>query len=231
MRPSNRPSKSRPEISEPANQLSVYSPASYIRSLWGKDLLEDCPFSDDELDELERLGEILVYVPARRSIRELCELFQFKSNVDFENDRLIRSVMTGEDQWFVASRQAIPELLYTSAHAAGRVYEDEGLKGMDVRRYVAFAATYRKIVGELPDKGYWTFLHSGSYDRSGISILGFDRNGVLNHHGWMKNFRAKFVGSRYVVLSPRIDRSQEALKLTRAYRGRNGIDGLESTSD
>jgi hypothetical protein len=208
--------------------LGVYSPVSYIESLWPAGTLAKCPFSDEELAELDSLQEILVYLPGRESMQELCKRFSIRSNIDFRHEHLIRCVMTSEDQWFIAARQPVPELLYMTAHHAKRIYEDEGLYGMDLRRYLAFVGTYQAITGSYPDQQYWTFLLSGSYDRSGVSIVGFDHRGILNHHGWMKNFRAKFVGSRYIVLPPRVDRSAPSLLLKRAYRGRTEPSGLES---
>jgi hypothetical protein len=189
-----------------------------------------CPFTEAEVRDLPRTGEMLVYVPAKLTANELCRAFGLVSNVDFDADRLIRYAMTSEDHWFVASSSKTPELMYRSAVAARRVYEDEGLHGMDVRRYLAFAATYRLRFGSLPDPMYWTFLHSGSYDRSGISIIGFDAHGVLSHHGWMKDFKAKFVGSRYVVLAPRLEVNRETMSLPRAYRG-GGRAGREADMD
>ena len=121
-------------------------------------------------------------------------------------------------------------MMYRSAVAAKRAFEDDGLHGMDVRRWLAFAATYRLRFSKLPDQCYWTFLLSGSYDRSGVSIIGFDANGTVSHHGWMKDFKAKFVGSRYVVLPPRIEVTTETESLPRAYRGA-GRSGREADMD
>lgn len=186
-----------------------------------------CPFTLPELAEMERRGEMAVYVPAGISAAEMCRLWGITSNVDFEADRLIRYAMVDEDHWFVTAASTHPELLNLSAVAAKRQYEDDGLHGLDVRRYLAFVATYRAASDVVPDRAYWTFLHSGSYDRSGISIIGFDVHGVLSHHGWMKNFRAKFVGSRYAALAPRVEITRETAALPRAYR-RGGSDGHEA---
>ena len=199
------------------------------RQLYGIEPIP-CPFTPAEVVDLERTGEMLVYVPARLTAAEMCRTFGFACNVDFEADRLIRYAMVSESHWFVASASKTPELMYRSGVAARRVYEDEGLHGMDVRRYLAFAATYRLRYGVLPDQVYWTFLHAGAYDRSGISIIGFDAHGVLSHHGWMKDFKAKFVGSRYVVLAPRLEVTPETMDLPRAHRG-GGRAGREADMD
>ncbi|MEO0813605.1 MAG: hypothetical protein AAFY60_12135, partial [Myxococcota bacterium] len=165
------------------------------------------------------------------SAAEMCERFGIQANVDFENERMIRSIMVKEDQWFLTSAKATPELINQSGVKARRVYEDEGLHGLDLRRYLAFAATYRHYNGTLPDQTYWTFLLSGSYDRSGVSVVGFDKHGALSHHGWMKNFRAKFCGSRYAVIAPRIELTPETVDLPRARRGDRARVGQEAGLD
>jgi len=203
----------------------------YVKKLYGSVAASPCPFTKEEIAELEKTNELLVYLPADLSIQELAERFGIKTNVDFDNEKMIRNVMTFEDQWFVTSASKTPELLYTSGQNALRIYEDEGLKGMDFRRYLAFTATFKDKFGNFPDDTYWTFLLSGSYDRSGVSIIGFDRNNVLSHHAWMKDFKAKFAGSRYVVLAPRIEITPATQKLRRAYRGSNEVSGREAATD
>jgi hypothetical protein len=222
-----QPSQSAEPLPNGAEQREDH--VALARQLYGVEP-SPCPFTPDELLDLGRTGELAVYVPARLTAAEMCRRFGFAANVDFDADRLIRYAMTAEDHWFVASSSKTPELMYRSAVAARRVYEDEGLHGMDVRRYLAFCATYRLRFGVLPDQIYWTFLHSGTYDRSGISIIGFDAHGVLNHHGWMKDFKAKFVGSRYIVLAPRLEVTSETASLPRAYRG-GGRAGREADMD
>jgi len=208
----------------------VLGPMECVHALYGQAPRTKCPFTDDELAELARTNEILVYVPAGIGATEMCRRWGFRSNCDFDADRLIRYAMPNEDHWFLASASKTPELIYKSAVAAKRTYEEDGLHGMDVRRYLAFAATFRFLYGNLPDQVYWTFLLAGSYDRSGISIIGFDAYGMINHHGWMKDFKAKFVGSRYSVLAPRIEVVHETAVVPRSYRG-GGRSGREADMD
>jgi hypothetical protein len=202
-----------------------------LRALYGNIKIAPCPFTQREVSELEERNELLIYLPAGLQMKEMCSRWEIQSNVDFDNEKMIRNVMTNEDHWFVTSASKTPELIYHSAQAAKRFYEDDGLHGMDFRRYLAFAATFRLRFDALPDKAYWTFLLSGSYDRSGISVVGFDVHGILNHHGWMKNFKAKFVGTRYVVLAPRIEVTKETESLPRAYRGDRSLRGQEAAMD
>ncbi len=193
----------------------------YVERLYGKKDFASCPFTENEIVELEETKELLVYLPANHSMKELCDLFGIKTNVNFENERMIKNVMVNEDQWFITSENKTPELLYKNAKEAQFIYENKELYGMDFRRYLAFAGTFKDKFNEFPDKSYWAFLISGSYDRSGISIVGFDSHGILSHHGWMRDFKAKFCGSRYIVLSPRIEILPETEKLERTYRGKN----------
>jgi hypothetical protein len=46
----------------------------------------------------------------------------------------------------------------------------------------------------------------------------------------MKNFKAKFVGSRYCVLAPRLEITDDTASLPRAYRG-GGRSGREADMD
>ena len=203
----------------------------YVKKLYGSVAASPCPFTKEEIAELEKTKELLVYLPAGLSMEELRERFGIKTNINFENEKMIRNVMTNDNQWFITSASKTPELIYMSGQNALRIYEDEGLHGMDFRRYLAFAATFKDRFGNFPDQTYWTFLLSGNYDRSGVSIVGFDRNNVLSHHAWMKDFKAKFAGSRYVVLAPRIEITSETQKLRRAYRGSKKIEGKEAATD
>ena len=202
-----------------------------ITALYGNIDVAPCPFTATECRELEERGEMLVYVPAGIKPAEMCKRWGIRANIDFENEKMIRTVMMSEDHWFVTSKSKTPEMIYQSAQFAKRIYEDDGLHGMDLRRYLAFAATFRARFDVLPDRLYWVFLHSGSYDRSGISVVGFDAHGVLNHHGWMKNFKAKFAGSRYICLAPRIEVTLDTEALPRAYRARPGWQGQEAGVD
>lgn len=201
------------------------------RALYGDIPLAPCPFTDDEVAELEATHELLVYLPRDLSASDLATRFGFEANIDFANEKMIRSVMVTEDQWFVTSASKTPELMYQSGQTAQRVYEDIGLHGLDLRRYLAFCATFRQRFGDIPDKTYWSFLLSGSYDRSGVSIIGFDKHGVLSHHGWMKTFKAKFCGSRYAVIAPRIEITEETRSLPRARRGSKTRAGREADLD
>lgn len=213
------------------NSNQVDQIKDYVQHLYGDIPVAPCTFTDREIEELDSHNELLVYLPAQLSMKQLCEQLGIKANVDFDNETMIKNSMVSEDQWFITSASKTPELIYKTGVAAKRTYEDEGLHGMDFRRYLAFAATFKYKFGVFPDQTYWTFLLSGSYDRSGVSIIGFDSANVLNHHGWMRNFKAKFLGSRYIVIAPRVEVVPETVNLTRAYRGKRGSAGKEADSE
>jgi len=190
----------------------------YVKNLYGTQDFFPCLFTEQEITELGKTDELLVYLPANISMAELCDRFKIKTNINFENETLIRNVMTNENQWFIADGSEFPELINKSGRYAKRIYENQGLFGMDFRRYLAFVGTFQNKFGKFPDQQYWTYLLSGSYDRSGTSIIGFDKNKILSHHGWIDDFKKQFVGSRYVVIPPRIEINSETEKLKRAYR-------------
>ncbi|MEM9213190.1 MAG: hypothetical protein AAGD25_02490 [Cyanobacteria bacterium P01_F01_bin.150] len=205
--------------------------SAVLPTLYDDHEVAPCPFTTSEIEELKSTGEMLVYLPRKLQIKEMCDRWDIKTNFDPEQERMIRSVMVTEDQWFITSASPTPELLNQSAKRASRIYEDEGLYGLDIRRYIAFCAHYRFHYDCWPDQTYWTFLLSGSYDRSGVSIVGFDKHGVLSHHGWMRNFRAKFCGSRYIVIAPRIELTPETEHLSRARRHDNRLINQEASLD
>ncbi|MEI2582539.1 hypothetical protein [Scytonema sp. PRP1] len=211
----------------PSNQKQEL--ASYVKSLYGDIAISECPFTEEEIGELSKTNELLIYLPAKLTMQQLCDRFGIKANVNFENETMIRNTMVSEDQWFIASNSKTPELINETGLFSKRVYEDEGLHGMDLRRYLAFAATFKYYFDEFPDQTYWCFLLSGSYDRSGVSVVGFDAKGVLSHHGWMKNFKAKYCGSRYIVIAPRIEILRSTKSLKRARRGNGSAEGKEAS--
>src|SRR4028118_129453 len=112
------------------SNLNEASISDYVHNLYGDISISACPFSEMELAELDLHNELLVYLPAKLSMSELCKRFGIKANVNFENETMIKNVMVNEDQWFITSAQKTPELIYQTGVSAKRTYEDEGLHGM-----------------------------------------------------------------------------------------------------
>ena len=90
----------------------------------------DCPFTNNEIIELQSTNELLIYLPADWTMKQLCEHFKIESNINFDNEKLISNVMVKEDQWFIVSNSSHPEMLYEHATKARIVYDEEGLWGM-----------------------------------------------------------------------------------------------------
>lgn len=194
--------------------------------------VKPCPFTPAEIAELEETNEMLFYVPQEISVGRMLEIGKWECGFNWEVDHgMIASPLTEESYWLVTSASPIPEMLGQSGQKIARVYEDEGLDGMDFRRYVAFLLTYQHLFDETPDFRQWTLLVAGHYDRSGISLVGFDKFGHFGHHGWMKNFKAKMSGGRYVAFSPRKHITPETETLRRCYRGEKSKVGHEADVD
>lgn len=182
--------------------------------------VKPCPFTQAEIDELETSNEMLIYVPQEISEAQMIETGKLNTNFRWEVEQnMIKSPMTDESHWLVCSASPIPEMLGQSTQAIARVYDEEGLDGMDFRRYLAFVLSYRHLTNEYPDYRQWCLLVGGHYDRSGISLVGFDKYGNFGHHGWMKNFKAKMSGGRYVAFAPRKHINAETERLERPRRG------------
>lgn len=205
-----------------------------VHSIYGTTeiFVKPCPFTQDEIDELEATNEMLIYVPQEISEGHMIEAGKFVCGFNWEVDKgMIRSPMTDESHWLVCSASPIPEMMGQSTQTISRVYEDEGLDGMDFRRYLAFILTYHHLHNEYPDFRQWTLLVGGNYDRSGISLVGFDKYGHFGHHGWMKNFKAKMAGGRYVAFPPRKHITPETSQIPRARRGMRDKVGHDAGTD
>jgi hypothetical protein len=194
--------------------------------------VKPCPFTQAEIDELEMTNEMLIYIPQEISEAQMIELGKFNTNFNWAVEQnMIKSPMTDESNWLICSASPIPEMMGHSTQNISRVYGEEGLDGMDFRRYLAFLLTYRHLTDEYPDFRQWSLLVGGHYDRSGISLVGFDRYGTFCHHGWMKNFKAKMAGGRYVVFAPRKHITRDTAKLARPRRGVRDKVGHEAGID
>ncbi len=73
--------------------------------------IDTCPFTDEEISELDKTRELLIYLPSNTTMQELCEIFGIKSSVNFFNETMINNVMVEENQWFITSSNKIPEFL------------------------------------------------------------------------------------------------------------------------
>jgi len=175
-------------------------------------------FTNKEIRELDERNEMLVRFPDISSyhytIEEVLRLYDIQTNVNVRHHSNIY-LWSNDDPWFIASKSNEPELLCKSAEEAISIYKDQGLHGMTLRSYVAFADAYRKRNGDYPDRNKQTFLLGETW-RCGVPVAGFDRN-ILILDVWKDYFKAPDVGSRYVVLPP-TSIFQKKKSSKRAYR-------------
>jgi hypothetical protein len=163
--------------------------------------LSNCPFTIEEIEKAYKEGEIILCVPAGLTLKELGNLFHINSWA--LEDPLYAEGPYKEDFWFRTPMTYEPPYVNISAKEARRIFEDEGKLGFSLARYLVFASRVKYLTGKLPDQKWWTWLLAYKYDRSGFLIAGFDPEGKFSVHGWMPNFKAKFVGARYIKVPER----------------------------
>lgn len=160
--------------------------------------LSACPFTHDELLQLQAKNFIVLCVPAQASAAMLAKAFHFESWA--VTDELVTLNIPREDDWFATPATSEPPHQGTSARKATLFLEEQDLHGLTLQRYLVFLARMRTLNESFPDVRWWTWLLRTHYDRSGVLIAGLDQKKRLSVHAWMKNFSAKFVGVRYCTL-------------------------------
>lgn len=173
-----------------------------IESIIGhKFCLSPCPFTKEEIEVANRNNEIILCIPAGLTRQDLGKLF--KLNCWALEDSLYPEGIYKEDFWFKTPMTFEPPYINESAKSIKRKFEDEGKLGFSLSRYLVFVSRVKYLTGKWPDYKWWTWLLAYRYDRSGYLIAGFDSEGKFSVHGWMPNFKAKFVGARYIMLPER----------------------------
>ncbi len=157
--------------------------------------LSICPFTHDELEKAANDQEIILCVPKGIHRQELGKLFKIDSWA--LHDPLVTSSVEKEDLWFRTSMSLQPNYIKRTGTEVKQLFEDEGKVPFSLERYLVFIARMKYLTIQTPDIQYWTWLPYRAYDRSGMLIAGFDRNGSFNVHGWMPQFSASFLGARY----------------------------------
>lgn len=161
-------------------------------------LLSPCPFSEKEIRIAYRNKEIILCVPKGLSRMQLGKLFRISSWAI--EDSLVVEPVPNEDFWFKTPITLEPPYVHLSAKEMKRKFEDEDKLGFSLSRYLVFLSRMKCLTGKWPDQKWWTWLLAYKYDRSGFLVAGFDSEGKLSVHGWMPDFKAKFVGARYLML-------------------------------
>lgn len=160
--------------------------------------LSPCPFSVDELNEAKARNEVVLCVPKGVTRLELGKLFRIESWAI--HDPIATKVTEKADCWFRTSMRMTPEFLGEKGLDIEQGFERENKLNFSMERYLVFIARMRYLTGKTPDAEYWIWLPAGRYDRSGMLMAGFDRNGSFNVHGWMPQFSASYLGARYGIL-------------------------------
>lgn len=161
--------------------------------------LSQCPFTEQEIEEAEASGRMVLCVPRSISRQNLGRLLHLESWA--LSDGLVgRSGGRDLDDWFITDASPTPPHVNLSPKEALRLFDEQHVYGFSIERYLVFIARYRLLNETYPDYRWWTWLLSHKYDQSAYLIAGFDPNGVLSIHGWRKTFQADFVGARWVNL-------------------------------
>lgn len=159
--------------------------------------LAPCPFSETEIMEAQLNQELILCVPKGVTRQELGKLFYIDNWV--LHDPLVTRVTEKEDTWFRTSMSMTPSHMKQTGLEVFHEFEEEKKLNFSLERYLVFIGRVRYLTGETPDSEYWIWLPHGRYDRSGMLIAGFDRNGTFNAHGWMPQFSASFLGARFGI--------------------------------
>lgn len=181
---------------------------TYEMEAWYKDMgleyitgekltLSTCPFTPEEIEESQKNDEIIMCVPKGVTREQLGKLFRLDSWA--LHDPMVTPATETEDCWFRTSKSMTPVDMKATGVESAHKAEDEKLLNFSIERYIAFIGRMRYLTGKTPDMQYWIWLPRGRYDRSGMLVAGFDRNGVLNVHGWMPQFYASFLGARFGI--------------------------------
>jgi hypothetical protein len=161
--------------------------------------LSSCPFTKEEIEIANKNNEVILCVPAGLRRQDLGKLFRI--NCWALEDSLYAERAYKEDFWFRTPIALEPPYIGISAKKARRIFEDEGKLGFSLSRYLVFLSRVKYLTGKWPDQKWWTWLLAYKYDRSGFLIAGLDSEGKLSVHGWMPDFKAKFVGTRYLTVA------------------------------
>lgn len=160
--------------------------------------LSPCPFTKQEIEIANKNNEIILCVPSGLTRQDLGKLFRIDCWA--LGDSLYAERVYKEDFWFRTPMTFEPPYIAMSAKEARRIFEDKDKLGFSLSRYLVYLARVKYLTGKWPDQKWWTWLLAYKYDRSGVLIAGFDSEGKLSVHGWMPNFKAKFVGARYLMV-------------------------------
>lgn len=169
-----------------------------IESIIGRKFeLSECPFTREEIKACNENNEMILCIPKDVTREQFGKLFRLDSWA--LHDTIVTPVTEKSDLWIRTDMSLIPKHLRETGLDIANKYDTTETVNFSIERYMVFIGRLRYLTGNLPDSEYWIWLPSGRYDRSGMLMAGFDRNGRFNVHGWMPQFSAAFLGARYGI--------------------------------
>lgn len=159
--------------------------------------LEKPPFTEAELIEADRDGELVLCVPKEVTRQQLGRLFHLSSWA--LADDLVTAALETSDFWFKTKLSDTPTHLNKRGADVSELLDRERKLGMSLSRYMVFVARMRHLTGRTPDQNCWVWLTRSRYDQKGMLVAGFDSQGKFSVHGWLPNFQGPRCGLRYVA--------------------------------
>lgn len=179
-------------------ELELWYKGMGIEQITGEKLeLSSCPFTREEIIEARESGDIILCIPKGITREQIGQLTRITSWA--LHDQLVTAATEQDDCWMRTSASLTPSHIKKTGIEVSHLFEDEGKYNFSLERYLIYIARIRFLTGKTPDSEYWIWLPRGRYDRSGMLIAGFDRNGGFNVHGWMPQFSVSFLGARYGI--------------------------------
>ena len=181
------------------DEMEIWYRNMGIETLIGKPFHLNLPyFSEDEIREVEKSGEILLCLPGGIDASTLGKLFHMECWAFY--DPLVTLKTEYTDFWFSTKKSSEPEFTDGTSHEISKRFKDNKKLNMSLERYMVFLARMKYLTGEYPDKSHKIWLPNTRYEGKGVLIAGIDSTSRFCAHGWMPNFHSPKVGGRYVYI-------------------------------
>lgn len=155
-------------------------------------------FTEEEIKEVEKNGEVLLCLPGGIDAATLGKLFHMESWAF--HDPLVTLKTEHADFWFSTKKSMEPEFMDETSHEIAKRFKDDDKLNMSMERYMVFLARMKYLTGEYPENSYKTWLPNTKYEGKGVLIAGIDSNSKFCTQAWMPNFHSPKVGGRYVYI-------------------------------
>lgn len=155
-------------------------------------------FTDDEIEEADRNGEVLLCLPGGIDAATLGKLFHMDCWA--LHDPLVTLKTEHDDFWFSTKKSSEPEFTDHTSREITKRFKDDDKLNMSIERYMVFLARMKYLTGAYPEESYKTWLPNTRYEGKGVLIAGIDSNSRFCAHAWMPNFHSPKVGGRYIYI-------------------------------